>query len=490
VPPSEWPIVCGVDGSMFEKWFKRQPAAPPPAAPPEAAQPPFDSLLAAAGSALERRESARALELYEAAIAADPARPEAYYRRGNLLKDEGRLLQAIDSYDRAIERRPDYAYAYCNRGAVQHRLGLLDAALGSLDRALALTPGDVFAHYNRALVLQDAGRWEEALAAYDQAIELRPEFADAYCNRGLARLYMGDFAGGWRDQEWRWKNAQRLQIGDARELPQPVWLGTPAIEGKRLLLWSEGGLGDTLQFCRYATLAAQQGATVLLEVQPALIELMGTLAGVSEIHPRNSPPPSFDLHCPLMSLPLAFGTTVETVPSTSPYLRAERTKVAEWRGRLGERGRPRVGLAWSGNPKNPLDPRRSFRLADWIPHLPPEFEYFCIQTQVRTEDVGLLESTDLIYSFDDALMDFNYTAALCECLDLIISVDTSLAHLGGALGQPTWVLLSHTPDWRWLRDREDTPWYPSVRLYRQAAPGAWDTVFARVANDLRRELAG
>lgn len=467
---------------VLDKWFKRKASVASAPTPKR-----FDALYAKAAGAAEAHDFERAIQLCDEAIAVDSSRAEPYYKRANSLKNLGRLREALASYDQAIERNTDYACAYCNRGTVQHSLGLMHAALSSYDKAIALDPTDVFAHYNRALLLQDCSRWEDALASYDRAIAIQPEFADAHCNRALALLFQGDFASGWRAFEWRWKNARRLRIGDARTFTQPLWLGVEPLAGKRLLLYCEGGLGDTVQFCRYATMSAALGATVLLEAQAPLIGVLGSLQGVSQLIARGSPLPAFDYQCPLMSLPLAFKTTLDTVPAAPRYLHSDAARIAQWRVRLGERSRLRIGLAWSGNLNNPLDPSRSVRLGDWVAHLPPQFEYFRLQTQVRAADQAVLDSSPLIFSFDDDLMDFTNTAALCECLDLVISVDTSLAHLSGALGQRTWVLLPYTPDWRWLRDRDDSPWYPTMRLYRQPAVGAWDEVFARVSADLQRE---
>jgi hypothetical protein len=300
-------------------------------------------------------------------------------------------------------------------------------------------------------------------------------------------LFQGDFDRGWRGYEWRWKNARRLGIGEVRNFKQPLWLGEESIAGKRLLLHSEAGLGDTVHFCRYVTLSAARGATVLLEVQPPLLGLLANLEGVSQVIAKGSPLPPFDYHCPLLSLPLAFKTTLDTIPAPAKYLQTDKAKVAQWRTLLGERTRPRVGLVWSGNPNNPMDERRSIPLADWVARLPPEFQYFCLQKDLRETDAAVLDSSSSIFWFDD-LPDFSTTAALCECMDVVISVDTSVAHVSGALGQRTWVLLAFTPDWRWLRDRDDTPWYPSVKLYRQKAVGDWNEVLARVAADLRREF--
>jgi hypothetical protein len=487
--------------SLFDKVFKRRAQdAPEPRHVTESvttpatarsatpAQHPFDALFAKGVAAATARDFGRAIELYDQAIAADPSRAETYYKRANALKDLGRLDEALLSYDEAIRRKPDYAHAYCNRGYVQHRLGFLDESAASYDRAIALEPSDAFTHYNRALLLQDRHRWPEALEGYSRAIACNPNFADAYFNRALTSLFQGDFANGWRDFEWRWQNAARLAIGQTRDFKQPLWLGQHPIAGKRLLLHAEQGLGDTMQFARYATLCATQGATVILEVQKPLVELMKTLEGVAEVLPQGSALPSFDYHCPLMSLPLAHETELDTIPASTRYLHSDPAKVAQWRGVLGERTRPRVGLVWSGNPNNPLDLHRTIRLADWVGHLPPEFQYFRLQRDVREEDAATLDSTPSIVSVDDEQLDFPNTAALCDCMDVVLSVDTSPAHLSGALGQRTWVLVPYTPDWRWLRDRDSSPWYPSVKLYRQKTAGDWHEVFERVATDLRREF--
>jgi tetratricopeptide (TPR) repeat protein len=448
----------------------------------------FDALYLQATSAAATQDFQRAIELYDQAIELNPSHAEAYYKRGNALKNLGRLDAAIASYDQAIERRPDYAYAYCNRGVVQQSLGLAAAALSSYDQAIAADATDAMAHYNRALLMQDCSRWDAALASYNQAISIDPGYADAQYNRSLALLFQGDFENGWRSYEWRWKNAQRLSIGIPRNFTQPLWLGEESIAGKRLLLYSEGGLGDTLQFCRYATLSAAQGATVFLEVQPPLLSLLANLEGVSQVIAAGSPLPPFDYQCPLMSLPLAFKTSLDTIPAPRKYLHSDKAKVARWHTLLGERSRPRIGLVWSGNRNNWIDPRRSIRLADWVKHLPAEFQYFCVQKDVREADRAVLDSSPFIVSLDDHLQDFSDTAALCACMDVVISVDTSVAHLNGALGNETWMLLPFTPDWRWMLDRNDSPWYPTMKLYRQKTAGDWNEVFARVATDLHREL--
>jgi hypothetical protein len=447
----------------------------------------FDAIYAQATSAMTGGDLARALPLYEQAIKLNPTHAEAHYKRGNALRLLGRPEAAIASYDEAIKNNPDYAYAYCNRGTVQHGVGLLEAAAASFDRALALTPSDGVAHYNRALLMQDLFRWDDAMASYNAAIAIRADHAEAQFNRALLSLYLGDFTTGWPAFEWRWASAERLNIGAPRNFAQPLWLGAQSLAGKRLFIHSEQGLGDTIQFSRYATACAASGATVILEAQGPLLEVLTTLKGPAQLIAKGTIPPPFDYHCPIMSLPLAFNTTPNTMPAAPHYLQADTTRVEQWRALLGEPKRPRVGLVWSGNSNNPIDRRRSIALSSWLPHLPPELDYFCLQKDIRDADREALEDSD-VFSFDDDLMDFKSTAALCECMDLVLSVDTSLLHLSGALGKRTWLLLPYVSDWRWMRDREDTPWYPSVKLYRQTTPGDWNGVFARVAADLRREL--
>lgn len=483
---------------LIARLLKRKAQTPSPAPPPALAavtplvpQPTsFAVRYAEALAAAAALEFQRAVDLYDAAIALDPQHAEVHYKRGNALKSLGRLDAALASFTAAIRRRPDYAHALCNRGVVQHALGRTADALASYDEAIALDPGDALSHYNRALLMQDLTRWEEAVASYERAIAIDPEYAEAQYNRAVALLFLGHFAEGWRAYEWRWRNAQRLHIGAQRHFNEPLWRGDVPLAGKRLLLYSEAGLGDTLQFCRYATACAARGAIVILEVQPALTELLTRLEGVAEVLEAGSALPAFDLHCALMSLPLAFGTTLANVPAARRYIQSDPRKVAAWQARLGSRSRPRIGLAWSGNPNNTIDSRRSTRLADWIPHLPDAFEYFCLQKDVRDADRATLAGDPRFATLEGLPMDFANTAALCECLDLVITVDTSIAHLSGALGQRTWVLLPFTPDWRWLRDRDDSPWYPTLTLYRQSTPGGWNQVLARMGADLRRHSSG
>ncbi len=453
------------------------------AADADSAQAIYEEALQAFGA----QEFARAVELFDHVILLDPARAEPYYKRGNALRKLQRLPEAVASYDQAILRNPGFAYAYCNRGVAQQALGMNDEALASYESAIAQDPQDAMSHYNRAVLLQEYSRWDEAVASYDRAVAIDPTFADAQYNRSLALLYCGRLAEGWRGYEWRWRNAARLGMGEPRDFPQPLWLGQETLEGKRLLLHSEGGMGDTLQFSRYAALAAQCGATVYLEVQPALREILSKLEGVAAIINKGDALPRFDYHCPLMSLPLAFNTDLDSVPPPAKPLQVDVTKRERWQALSDKARGPRIGLVWSGNPNNPNDHRRSVRLYDWAAWLPAGYCYFRLQKDMKEEDAGVMASYG-INSTDEDVQDFAHIGALCQCMDLVISVDTSIAHLSASLGLPTWIMLPHIPDWRWLRGRQDSPWYPTMRLFRQEHPAGWQRVFEQIADRLRRQF--
>jgi tetratricopeptide (TPR) repeat protein len=438
------------------------------------------------GVLLERTDRAHeALASYTSAIAAQPEFAEAHYNRAGVLKVLGELEAALESYDRAIAVRADHARAYANRGVVLQELRRFDAALESYDRAIALRPDYAEAWFNRGTLHRQLARWEAALASYERAIAIRPDYAEAHYERAGLLLSHGDYSNGWREYEWRWQCANRAVLGEERSFGVPLWLGRESIAGRRLLVHGEQGLGDTLQFCRFIQRLAVLGAIVIFEVPAPLAALLASLDGVTELVVRGSPLPACDYHCPLMSLPLALGITLDNLPRTVRYLHPDRSRVAAWRNRLGPSEGPRIGLAWSGNPRQNHDRYRSLRLADLIEYLPREFAYFCLQKEVRPEDETTLAANPWIARPDT---DFSETAALCDCLDLVISVCTSIAHLSGALGRPTWVLLSFNADWRWLVDRDDSPWYPNVKLYRQSSFGDWRDVLRRVSFDVRSAL--
>lgn len=463
---------------------------------------------------------ARAAKLIERSIAIFPNNPACYLNLGNAQKDLKQLPAALVSYNKAIALKPDYALAYSNRGVVLQMLQRLEEAVSAFDKAISIKPDYVEAHYNRANSLKNLGRMAAAIDGYNVAISLFPSFADAFLNRGSAQLELrqlepalqsfetaatirpdyaeaqwnkallllltGDLTAGWPLHEWRWKlgNADH----ERRTFTQPLWLGEESLKGKTVLLYGEQGLGDSIQFVRYAKRVAALGARVILEAPQPLMELFKTVEGVSALIQQGQPLPEFDVHCPLLSLPLAFKTTLESVPGSSSYLQSEADKRDQWAQKLGAGSKKRVGLIWSGNRKHGNDHNRSIPLSMILPYLPRDMEYISLQKELRDTDRATLEESKNIRHFGDALVDFADTAALCDLMDVIVSVDTSVAHLCGALGKPTWLLLPHVPDWRWLLDRPDSPWYPSATLYRQNTPGDWGSALANVQRDLSRLL--
>jgi tetratricopeptide (TPR) repeat protein len=425
-----------------------------------------------------------ALASFDRAISLQPEFAQGHYNLGVLLQALKRMEAAMACYDRTIALKADHAPAYANRGSVRQALGQIDAALSDYDRALALEPGLVEARTNRGTAQQEMLHMDEAMACFDMAVSSSPEYALGHWNRSLACLLLGDFAEGWQEYEWRW-NAASLAF-PRRDFAQPLWLGRESIAGKTILLHAEQGLGDTIQLCRYVPMVAQLGASVILEVQAPLIGLLAGSLGIASLVARGSRLPPFDCHCPVFSLPLALQTRLATIPSYAAYLRVDPAKTAQWRSALGSKVQPRIGLVWSGSASHVNDRNRSLALSELVEHLPRGFEYVSLQREVRESDQSAMKSRPDIRHFGDRLADFTDTAALCELMDLVISVDTSVAHLGGALGKPVWILLPFSPDWRWLLKRDDSPWYPSAKLYRQHRMRDWSNVIRQVGVDLKR----
>jgi hypothetical protein len=394
----------------------------------------------------------------------------------------------VESYERAIALKPDYAEAYNNRGIA---LGALDRpadALQSYERAIALRPDYAEAFYNRGNALRELHRHRDAVQSYERAIALKPDYAAAHWNLADCRLLLGDFTLGWQEYEWRWKLEQASHA--ERDFPQPLWLGAQPLEGRTILLHSELGMGDTLQFCRYAQAVAALGAKVVLEVQPPLLPLLADLDGVAQAVPRGAALPAFDCHCPLMSLPLAFKTDATNIPATIPYLRSDAARVAAWREKLGPKSKPRVGVVWSGSMSQRND-KRSMALVEMLPLVGDWAEWISLQKDVRESDAPLLASRADLRHVGDALQDFADTAAVIELLDVLVTVDTSVPHVAGAMGKPVWILLPfNAHDWRWMLDREDSIWYPTARLFRQAAIGDWASVISQVDAALLRHFGG
>jgi tetratricopeptide (TPR) repeat protein len=426
---------------------------------------------------------AEALASFERALAIQPDHVRALNNLGNTLQALHRPGEALASYDRALAIRPDYAEAHYNRGIVLRDLRRPAEALASFDSALAIDPSHVDALNNRGIVLRDLDRPHEALSSYDRALVLAPGYAEAHSNRSGVALLLGDFERGWEEFEWRWRVPEIAPW--RREFAQPLWRGDTSLEGRTILLHAEQGFGDAIQFVRYVPLVAARGATVVLEVPPPLSDLFSRIAGAALVVARGAALPAFDCHCPLLSLPLAFKTRLETIPTTVPYLSPAPDRVLKWQPRLPRSGPRRVGIAWAGNANFKGDLTRSIGLARLSPLLSVAgVQLVSLQKELRDGDRDILRSRPQVIQLGDAIDDFADTAAIMSQLDLVISSDTSVAHLAGALGKPVWVLLQYVADWRWLRGRSDNPWYPTARLFRQPKIDDWASVVGQVEREL------
>ena len=435
------------------------------------------------GSVLkELNQLEKALEDYDRSISLKPGQPLFHSNKGAALHGLNRLTEALASYDEAIALKPDFAEVLLNRGVVLNDLRQHELARDSYERAIAINPNISEAHSNLGVLLQELGHHLPALASYDRAIELKPDSVEAHWNKALTLLLLGDFENGWPLYEYRWSRA--VPSSPIRGFKQPLWLGQESLQGKTILLYGEQGFGDTLQFCRYAKLVAQLGGRVVLEVPRSLVSLLEKLEGVSEIVANGSQLPAFDFQCPMMSLPYAFKTNQNTIPSPGSYLKSDHLKVTRWKALLGEQTKPRIGIVWSGSTAHKNDFNRSLSLDALLPYLPREFQYVSLQKEIRDSDRAVLKSNPQILDFSSSIQDFTDTAALVQCMDLVISVDTSVAHLSAALGKQTWIFLSFIKDWRWMLDRSDSPWYDAVKLYRQDKIGDWTSVFAQLQSDL------
>ncbi len=431
-------------------------------------------------AALEQGRRAEAAAHFRRAVALNPGHADAHYNLGITVRQLGSLDEAAVCYRRAIAARPGYTDAHFNLGIVLVEMGQPGEAAACYQRAIDLNPGYTDAYYNLGLVAQQQGRPADAIGPYRRAIALRPDYADAHASLATALLLQGDMAEGWEAFEWRWQTS--IVAGQRRDFTQPQWRGEPA-QGKTLLIHAEQGFGDTLQFCRYGVLAASRGLRVIMEVQASLVRLLAGLPGVDQVLGQGEALPPFDLQCLTMSLPLALGTTLQTIPSATAYLHADAAAVELWRSRIAAmpgRGK-RIGLAWAGSPTKLADHERSLPPALLTPLLGlPGLHFFSLQ-KAGPNPFDSATLTDVMAE----MRDFADTAALVANLDLVISVDTAVAHLAAALGKPVWLLNRVNTDWRWLTGRSDSPWYPTLRQFRQTSHGDWGPVLDDIIVALR-----
>jgi tetratricopeptide (TPR) repeat protein len=470
---------------------------------------------------LDRRDQA-VLSLQHA-LKLNPRDRDAAYNCGALLFQLGRLDEALACFDLCDQLQPNHFPTLQKRSLALCGLGRLDEALADSKRAHALDPTNADICNHTGTVLKSLGRHQEALSWFDRTLELRPNhvgtlndkafslielrrFDEAFAvyhrskaidpghaatdwNMALLQMMTGNFEAGWAGREVRWKT---LLPGEAPKISKPIWLGDEPIAGKTILLHSDEGLGDAIQFCRYVPMLAARGARVILVIEDALYPLLSGITGVSHCLPKSTATlPAFDLHCPLSSLPLAFGTRLDSIPAVKSYLPAPAAdRVRTWEDRLGPHDKLRVGLVWSGNPKHDNDRNRSIPLGTLARILDLDATFVSLQKDPRPDARATLLERSEIVDPTSHLTDFAETAAFISCLDLVISADTSVAHLAAALGRPTWILLPYTPDYRWLLDRDDSPWYPTVRLFRQTATREYGSVVDRVRTELRAMIGG
>jgi tetratricopeptide (TPR) repeat protein len=466
-------------------------------------------------------------QTYRAVIERDPHHNGAWINLGNLLADQGRPREAVAAYCSALRDEPSacdssavaaltnlagclcelgeldeamdacqralsldgrYAPAYINLGMILDARGEFDDAVTAHQRAVAADPAYAKGHANLAVALRNIGALDQALAASHRAVALSPDDPLIRFNHAHTLLLNGDLASGFG--EFRWAKRCKDWSDGYPAFVEAEWQGEP-LARRTLLLYADAGLGDTLQFVRYLPMVAEKGGSIVLQVQPSLVPLLQANTKVSVVA-RGEPLPRFDLHLPLIGLPRVFATTLGNIPATMPYLHPDAAKLTQWRRALGQETSVKVGVVWAGNPRHRGDRLRSLA-AESLLHrlLMPGVRLYSLQKDLRPADASAVAAVggDIV-DLAPQLIDFSDTAAAIAALDLVISVDTSVAHLAGALGLPVWVLLPHPLDWRWLRDREDTPWYPSMRLFRQRAPRAWDDVIARVSAELARIVRG
>jgi tetratricopeptide (TPR) repeat protein len=440
---------------------------------------------ALAGVLVELGRPAEAIEHYRRAIELEPDHADALCDLSALLRSQQRHAEALACLEQAVERRPACVRARSDLGTMLFEAGRAAEARQQFELSVELAPSRAGLHFNLASANMTLGRFDEVQASLNRALELDPGHADAHCARGAQLLLTGQFAAGWEEYEHR----VRCPDFNTRDFPQPRWQGEP-LAGRTLLVHSEQGLGDTLQFIRYLRQLRGQHGTVLVSVQPSLIPLLAG-SGVPNLLPAGQPLPPFDVHVPTLSLPRALGTRADIIPSDVPYLQAEPKRVDFWRQRLREVAGYKVGIVWQGRPDFRADRDRSIPLAAFAPLAAVDgVRLLSLQKGPGSEQVAALGGSfavlDLAAELDNEGAAFVDTAAVMKCLDLVITSDTAAAHLAGALAVPVWVALGKVPDWRWLLEREDSPWYPTMRLFRQRTPGDWQELFERMAQELAR----
>ena len=419
-------------------------------------------------------KSENAISDFTEVIRQHPDNYEALIARGITFGQISQFNAAINDFSLAVSLNSNCASAFYNRGVVYEKLYEFEAAIKDYSIAIKLNPNDFKAYNNRGVARREIRCFDSALKDFDKSIEIKPDFAEGHYNKSLTLLSVGKLKDGFKLYEHRWKTAHfRSQ---RRHFPQPLWHGNEDLTGKTILLHSEQGLGDSIQFCRYIKFFENMKCRVLLEIEQPLISLMQCLLPHEYIYRKGSTLPAFDFHCPLMSLPHSFGTTLNDIPFSGPYLAVHQKRIEHWRKLLKKKDKPIIGLAWRGNPHHVNDQRRSSGLIEIIGSLSKEFEWISLERFPTEHEKHLIDKKGHMRQFGDEIGDFAETAALCKAIDAVISVDTSTAHLAASIGTETHLLLRDCADWRWLQGRKDTPWYNAIKIYRRLDKDRWLSV--------------
>jgi tetratricopeptide (TPR) repeat protein len=429
----------------------------------------------------EKGKLDEAITCYKTAIQLNPSIPDAYNSTGVAFQEKGQLDEAITFYQKALQLNADYSDAYYNLGNAFKDKEQPDGAIACYRRALQINPHHIDAYNNLGIVFQDKGQLEDAITCSQKALQLNPHDADAHWNMSLALLSSGNLKEGWKEYEWRSKVKDFCQ----RTFPQPLWDGTD-IAGRTILIYAEQGLGDTIQFIRYVPFVAQRGAKVIFECQKDLKSLAQNVEGVQRVIAYGEQLPEFDVQCPLLSLPLVFDTTLESIPAKIPYIGVGSVLIQEWRERINhDNSKFKIGLVWAGGQRDKRERCRSFSLDAFLPFVQlGDVTFYSLQKGEAAKQTKNPPEGMKIIDYTGEIHDFSDTTAFIANLDLVISVDTAVAHLAGALGRPVWTLLPFSPDWRWLLNREGSLWYPTMRLFRQPSSGDWESVINCVKKEL------
>lgn len=448
-----------------------------------AKKPPFnpDQLYQRALSLHHAGKLADAEGLYKTLLDYFPNQIEIITTLGIVLLQQGCSEAGFQQLKRSLNLNPNQPAALYNMAVELQKLTRLDEALACYNQTLRLNPNDINALINRGNTLKDLKQYQEAIDSFEKALALEPNIPSAHWNKALTHILLGEYEQGWKEYEWGWQCGER---GKPRQYSQPTWLGDKPIAGKTILIHPEQGFGDLIQFCRYLPMLEKLGAKVILEAPASLVELMASLSPTVSVIKEGDALPTFDMVCPVMSLPLALKTTLETIPASTPYLSVSDAKKQYWQAKLGAKTKPRIGIVWSGSMTNQIDnnlcARRNIPLTELKPLFELPLEFHVLQKDIRPEDKPTLESLAQLHCHQDELQDFADTAAIIQEMDLVISVCTSVAHLAGALGHQTWVLLPYSADYRWMTNENDSPWYPSVQLIRSEKIGDWSEVISQL----------